>query len=357
MNTHRGLGSTYQRGKVWWFQYYRNGKAYRESSNSTKENDARKLLKRKLGEIVLGMFIEPSSEKITLKQITDDLLTDYRVNGKRSLSRMQNSTNHLRTYFIDDKVLSITTDRIRSYISHRQAEGAVNATINRELAALKRSFTLGVQAQKLHTRPYIPTLQENNVRTGFFEYGDFVAVRDRLPDYLKPVVTFLYYTGCRKGEALALEWRQVDMDNCVVRLDPGTTKSGEGRLLFLDGELLQVIQSQSDKRTILCPHIFHSKGKRIGDFRKAWRSACKAVGLAGRIPHDLRRTAIRNMIRAGVPERVAMMISGHKTRSVFDRYNIVNEQDLREAARKTSEHIEHQSKVPSVVPLKTTGTV
>jgi len=153
MNTHRGLGSTYQRGNVWWFQYYRNGKAYRESSNSTKENDARKLLKRKLGEIVLGMFIEPSSEKITLKQLTDDLLTDYRVNGKRSLSRMQNSTNHLRTYFIDDKVLSITTDRIRSYISHRQAEGAVNATINRELAALKRSFTLGVPAQPLIVAP------------------------------------------------------------------------------------------------------------------------------------------------------------------------------------------------------------
>ena len=228
MKSRRGTGSIFRRGGVCWIQYYRNGKRYRESSYSTKEVNAKKLLKRKLGEIAVGRFIEPQAEKITLKELTDDFLNDYRVNRKKSLNRVEDSVNHLLDYFIDDKVFTVTTDRIRKYISHRQEQKAANATINRELAALKRSFNLGIQAQKLHARPYIPTLQENNIRKGFFEHGDFTAVRDRLPDYLKPVVTYLYISGWRKEEALSLEWRQVDLDNSMVRLDPGTTKSKEG---------------------------------------------------------------------------------------------------------------------------------
>ncbi len=366
MKSRRGTGSIFRRGGVCWIQYYRNGKRYRESSYSTKEVDAKKLLKRKLGEIAVGRFIEPQAEKITLKELTDDFLNDYRVNRKKSLNRVEDSVNHLLDYFIDDKVITVTTDRIRKYISHRQEQKAANATINRELAALKRSFNLGIQAQKIHTRPYIPTLEENNIRKGFFEHGEYTAVRDGLPDYLKPVVTFLYFSGWRKEEALSLEWRQVDMNNNMVRLDPGTTKSKEGLVLFLDGELVEVIQSQWGKRkvaeipghspTLLCPYVFHREGKRIGDFRKAWRTACKAAGQEGKIPHDFRRTAIRNMVRAGNPERVVMAISGHKTRSVFDRYNIVSEDDLREAARKTSEHMKRQTAASTVVhPIKKQG--
>jgi len=362
MKSRRGTGSIYKRGDVYWIQYYRNGKPYRESSYSTKEMDARKLLKRKLGEIAVGQFVEPQAEKITLKQLTENLLNEYRVNRRKSLKRVEDSVNHLLDYFKDDKAITVTTDRINAYIAHRQEQGAANATINRELAALKRSFNLILRARKLHTRPYIPTLEENNIRKGFFEHGEFIAVRDKILDYLKPVVTFLYLSAWRKQEALSLQWRQVDLEARMIRLDPGTTKSKEGRVLFLDGELLEVIQSQWRKRkvaeipgqspTLLCPYVFHREGRRIGDFRKAWQTACKAVGLEGRIPHDFRRTAIRNMVRAEIPERVVMAISGHKTRSVFDRYNIVSEDDLREAARKSSEHMQRQSKASSVHPIK-----
>jgi integrase len=363
MRLRKGTGHLYKRGGIYWVQYYRNGKRYRESSYSTKEIDAKRLLKRKLGEIAVGRFIEPQTEKVMLKELTDDLQNDYRVNGKRSINRVEDSIAHLLDYFIDDKAITVTTDRIRSYISHRQEQKAANATINRELAVLKRSFNLGVQAQKVHARPYIPTLEENNIRKGFFEHGDFVAVRDMISQYLKPVVIFLYFSGWRKEEALSLEWRQVDMEARSVRLDPGTTKNKEGRVLFLDGELLQVIEYQWEKRkvaeipgespTLICPYVFHRGGKRIGDFRKAWKTACRGAGLEGRIPHDFRRTAIRNMVRAGIPERVVMAISGHKTRSVFDRYNIVSEEDLREAARKASEHIRRQSTTHSVRTMKT----
>ena len=168
MITRRGEGSVYQRGSVFWIQYYRNGKPYRESSYSGKEADARKLLKRRLAEIAVGRFIEPQTEKITLKALMEDLLNDYRINQKKSFKRVEDSVNHLNDYFQDDRALTITTDRIRAYISHRQEGRAANATINRELAALKRAFNLAVQAQKLHTRPYIPTLSEYKNRQGFF---------------------------------------------------------------------------------------------------------------------------------------------------------------------------------------------
>jgi integrase len=182
---------------------------------------------------------------------------------------------------------------------------------------------------------------------------------------LRPVVTFAYYTGWRKREILSLKWNQVDLAAKAVRLDPGTTKNREGRTIALDGELLEVIQGQWERRkvaeipgqspTLLCPYVFHREGKPIRDFRGAWETACGEAKLTGRLFHDFRRTAVRNMVRAGVPERVAMMVSGHKTRSVFDRYNIVSEEDLKEAARKTWAHVQEQETASKVVPLKSGG--
>ena len=152
------------------------------------------------------------------------------------------------------------------------------------------------------------------------------------------------------------------MNARAVRLDVGTTKNDKGRLVILDGELLEAIQGQWERRkvaeipgqspTLLCPYVFHRDGKPIRDFRKAWNKARKETGLAGKILHDFRRTAVRDMVRAGVHERVAMTISGHQTRSVFDRYNIVSEDDLKEAARRTWEHAQSQEKASNVVALK-----
>jgi integrase len=143
-------------------------------------------------------------------------------------------------------VPEITSPKIEAYIESRLEEGAANATINRELAALKRMMNLGAKQTppKVNRVPYFSLLKENNVKKGFFEYAQFVALRAELPDYLKGFVTFAYKTGWRVSEITDLTWNQVDLDNGIVRLEPGETKNNEGRTVYLDDELRDVFNQQ-----------------------------------------------------------------------------------------------------------------
>ncbi len=201
---------------------------------------------------------------------------------------------------------------------------------------------------KVSMIPYIPMLKESNIRKGFFEHHEFLALRDALPFHLKPVVTFAYQTGWRRSEILKLTWDKVDLRQGIVRLDPGETKNEEGRTIYLNEELLREMGALHSKRHLGCPYVFHRNGAPIREFRGSWGSACNKAALKDRSFHDFRRTAVRNMVRSGIPERVAMMISGHKTRRVFDRYHIVSDEDLKEAARRQQTFIESQSLTETV---------
>jgi integrase len=336
------MGSIYKRGDTYWIKYCHKGKVVRESSGSSKMEVAKRLLRRREGKISEGKQPGVHFEKVTVKELLEDFLTDYKVNKRKSLRKARACADHLREFFGGMKAADVTTAMVKEYISRRMEEGVTNATINRELSALKRSFNLAAQCTppKVAEVPYIPTLRESNVRKGFFEYEEFVCLREALPYYARPVVTFAYRTGWRKAEVLDLTWERVDLREGTVRLEPGESKNEEARTLYLDSELKAVLKEQMANRRLGCPYVFHRKGQKMADFRKAWVSACRKARLGERVFHDFRRTAVRNMVRAGIPERVAMMRSGHKTRSVFDRYNIVSPNDLKEAASKMESYFQ-----------------
>lgn len=336
------MGSIYKRGNIYWLKYYQDGKPIRESSKSSREADARKLLRKREGEIAEGKRPGVYFDRVSFDDLAADYILDYKVNGKKTLAKAERVVRlHLEPFFGRYSATRINTPLIRKYIAYRLDQGASNATINRELSAIKRMFNLASSCTppKVAQVPYIPMLKEQNVRRGFFEHDEFLALREALPPHLKGMVTFAYKSGWRVGEITGLTWNMVDLKQGVARLEAGTTKNGDGRTIYLDAELADVFREQFRNRQLGCPYVFHRRGAKIGRFDKSWHRACKRAGVDGRIFHDLRRTAIRNMVRAGVNERVAMTISGHKTRSVFDRYNIVNDEDLRRASGQVSEFL------------------
>lgn len=350
----KGMGRIFRRGDVWWVAYYHRGIEHRESTRQTGpagEKAAARLLKKRMGEIGRGQLVGPQEEKVTFDALADDLERDYRVNGRRSAETLGYQLRHLRAAFTDVRALDLTTDRVRAYVADRQAEGAANATVNRELAALKRMFTLAIEAGRLSRRPHVPMLDEHNARQGFVDHGAFLALQGALPDYLRDPVAFLYYSGWRVSEMRSLQWRDVDVPGRVVRLRPEHSKNKEGRILPLSGELLAVIERAAGNRRLDCLHVFHRDGHPLRDFRDSWQNACQTAGMPGLLVHDLRRSAVRNMVRAGVPERVAMALSGHKTRAVFDRYNIVSEADLLAATDRVQAHLAETREPARVVAL------
>jgi len=235
---------------------------------------------------------------------------------------------------------ALSTERTLAYVRHRQEQQAANATINRELAALKRMFRLGEKAGRVVRRPYIAMLQERNARIGFFERSEFDAVLAHLPVDLRAVFEVTYILGWRvKSEILTRQWAHVDFRSGWLRLEPGETKNDEGRQFPLTPDLRAVLERQRE-RTIageqttgaVIPWVFHRAGMRIKSFRRAWVTACKKAGIPERVPHDFRRTAVRNLERAGVPRSTAMKMVGHRTESIYRRYAIVDEAMLKEGA-------------------------
>jgi integrase len=353
---------------------------FRENSHSQKWVVAERLLRKWLGEIDAGVFVAPAAERLLYKDLRVALFADYRANGRKSLLKHADGTEYicgvsaLDDFFASDRAAEITTPRIREFIAKLQRHRLPNATVNRSLALLRRMFRLVFEDGSLRVVPHFPMLKESNVRKGFVVHDQYSLLRDALPDYLKPVLAMGYYTGMRQGEILPLRWEQVSFRDSQVLLDPGTTKNDEPRIVPLTGELLAILEMQFDRHKLECPQcpfVFFYRGRKIGVFRKVWRNTCVRLGLArfvcvhcgkstigteqcapcsklgkqnqrryeGLLFHDLRRTGVRNLVRAGVPERVAMDVSGHKTRAVFDRYNIVNERDLKDAAQKLSRYL------------------
>jgi integrase len=340
------LGTIYQRKKrapdgtevvlpTWWIQYSRGGKIFRESVKSDNYADAERMLKRRQGELVTGAFAGLAPERIRISQLLDDELDDMKLNERRSYKAVECAIRlHLRPFLGDVRAADFSTTLVKNYKTRRQSERASNASINRELTMLKRAFNLGYRADPpLVTKvPHIQRLPERNVRTGFLEPEHYKRLRDQLAGDLKLLFVLGYNTGARLGELRQIKWSQVESNRIV--LNPGTTKNGDGRSLPIYGEMSGWIAMAKQTRDQFpdCPFVCHNHGKPLGDscVKKSWKKACTAVGLPHLHFHDLRRSAVRNMDRAGVPRPVAMRISGHKTESMYNRYNIVSDRDVAE---------------------------
>lgn len=344
-----------------------NGKrAYQNRTIHGTKRDAEKVLadllqKRSLGPQLIDV------DRVLVGELLDDLERDYRLNRKTIPFCEGNVRLHLRPYFGAMRAARVTSDTIRQYCDARLEAGAAMAKVNRELSLLKRAFNIAARATpaKVIRVPYIRMFREDNARRGFFEHSEYLAMRAALPDFLRPVLVFAYYTGCRRGEILALRWNQVDLLAGIVRLEVGETKNRQGRVIPLAGELLELLKlhrQDSSTRYPACPFVFHREGSPIRQFNKEWNAAAKLAGFVDaegkptKLFHDTRRSAVRNLVRAGTSEDVCMKISGHKTRSIFSRYNVTTEADIRQGAARLAEYLQNVERHTAEQERHTIGT-
>lgn len=321
--------------------------------------DAQRELAKRLAEVAQGIPVSSKPNLVLFGELLADVINDYTMNKKRSLAAVElRIRRHILPVFGKRKASQIATSQIRAYIVQRQAGGAKDGTINRELTVMKRAFSLAMQGRKLLVRPHVPMLRENNTRTGFFTREEVDRLCAVLDEPYRSFVLFAFLTGWRTSEIRGLQWRNVDFDANEIRLDAGTTKNGEARVFPMTTELRSLLKGLTDagrakqtkpkpvsKKVVSAkaPNVFNIGGLPIGEFRKTWANACKKAGLpvvirkdgtvkAVRIPHDLRRSAARELENAGVPRSTIKELLGHKTDSMFSRYRIVSADDKRRAA-------------------------
>lgn len=302
------------------------------------EARAKELLARSARRVIAS---NPSLED--LLQLVKD---DYDANGRSSITHYKSRTGHLRSFFGNPKASAIHTGHIRAYQAHRQHEGAMPATINVELAVLQRGYSLARQDGSFQDAgPTFPRLATKNARKGFFEREDMERLRSFLPEHLSCLAVVAFVTGWRKMELLTREWRHVDFNGGWLRLDPNETKNGEGRNFPLTDELRDALKeqrlyvdAQQARYGKVIPWVFpNDKGDPTTHLWFDWDRARKAANLPQRIFHDFRRTAVRNLERAGVPRSAAMALVGHKTQAMYSRYAIADEGLLTEAGQKLND--------------------
>lgn len=338
-----GTGRVFQRGETWWVDYSVHGRRFRETSGSTKRAEAVKLLKRRLGEQGSGHFVGPDAERVTFEDLMRMIEDDYAAQRRRAAKQLRSTIKRLAASFAGARAVDITTDRLTAYVRHQQADGYAAGTIRKDMACIKRAFNLAIRAGHLATKPHIPSVRVQDARQGFLSMGEVEKVCTEIGSDLAPVIRFAALTGWRKREVLGITWARVDFEAGTVHLEAARSKNAEGRTFPFSAlpplaELLRTQRERTravERRTgAVVPWVFHRGGEPILSMRGAWDTACTRAGVPGAWFHDLRRTAVRNLERAGVPRSVAMKLTGHKTEAVYRRYAIVDSVELAEGVGK-----------------------
>lgn len=352
--------------KYWRAQYTHDGKVVRVSTEEHVKQRALAVLQRLMGDSARGLPPLPDAHKIHYTDLRRGLIADYEAKGNKSLTTTAdgedwiNGLPQLDAFFEYPKthgpsVTRITTDTSRDFAQKRLADGVGGAMVNRSLACLRRMLKLAYEDGKIQSVPKIRFLKEPPARKGFLEQEKFEELVALLPTHLRPLIMFLYYCGVRVNEARQIEWTQVSLDARLIRLEEEQTKGEEARVVPLPSVLVALLRDVEPKSG----RVFDSE-----NLRTEWEKACAACGLgkrtkmepkhekgfvyykySGLLIHDLRRSAVRNLRKAGVPETVIMKITGHKTAEVFRRYNIVSTDDVSAAMRSLELKVSSDSSV------------
>jgi len=370
----RGSGSLFRKGnsRTWTIQFYKTGPdgkrvREREATGLTSQSAAQKVLTRRLDQVERGELIETRRRSARISELYEALHVHY-LNDKRPETAQRLAWQwklHLAPSFANLLAAGLTTDDVAGYTRRRQEQGASNATINRELSALRRMFNLGRRTTppKVRVLPYIPLLKEDNTRTGFVDDAQFARLAfaaEAGERWLRLFLELAFSYGWRKGELLTLRVRQVDIEARSIRLDPGSTKNREGREVAMTSRVATLLREAVRGKKPEDFVLTRKGGKPVKDFRKAWRDLCVRAGLgqwlcracakaragkkcdcgsrrwkyAGLIIHDFRRSAAKALRAAGVAESVIMAAGGWKTAAMFRRYAIVSSADQRAAVEK-----------------------
>jgi integrase len=333
-----GMGSVRLKGNIWEIRYRQNGKQKTESSHSREKADARRLLKKRLDEIRRGKLPVVETGQLTVEAMLTRVKNAFLRKNRKSVARLDLAVKHLTGYFGGRKASTITAADIDQYVIQRRGEGCADSSLNKELGCLGRGFKFAIKDRFLEWMPEIPFFKCENVREGYVTETQFEKIKKGLDEPIQDVAQFGFIAGWRKGEILGLLWRQVDWHTLTIRLPGKQTKNGKPRLFPFKGD--PILRALFEKRRETTRRLERETGRIIQNvftwedgrlikcFRGNWDRACTAAGLPGLLFHDLRRSACRAMVRAGLREPSVMDLLGHKTRSMFDRYAIMDEEDL-----------------------------
>ena len=383
-----GTGSVFRYAgrKRFTIQYYQDGRRIREATGLTSKSEAQKLLTERLRQVSRGELDLCEQRPVRVEELYLSLEEHVKVNRPKSLKDLRGRWRHLKPVFGFVFARKLTTDSVIRYAAQRKEEGAANATVNRELATLRRAFNLGRRATppKVRGVPYIPMLKEDNVRRGFVEDSEFSRLTAEAHElWLRALLEVGFTYGWRRSELLGLRVRQLNFDTRTIRLDPGTTKNREGREVAMTDSVAVLLAQAAAGKHADDFLLTRGDGKPIRDFRRAWWNLCVRAGLgsftcrvcarpvpgggkcrecgarrpaySGLIVHDMRRSAAKALRSAGVPESVIMNMGGWKTPAMFRRYAIVSSADQRAAVEKLERARAANSPQIALISAKTTS--
>lgn len=341
----------------WWVKVWKDGQPIYQSTDSSTYGDAVELKQRLIAEMVSGQRSGGAPERVRINELLNDWL-DENTSASEETKRIYRYSveANIRPAFGSLKPVQLTTERLAEYRKQRvkklmerrrsadddgeaKAKKAAHVTVNREFAYLRASLLHASKKTppKVLRVPSFPMAKEDNARQGFLEASVYEKLRDAFLDTgVQLLFIVAYNIGVRSKELRLIEWDQVDFRDGIISIL--RTKNGEARAVpIFSGDMFDYLKAAKATRDRLYPQskwVFSRTGEPIKDFREEWENSCKRAGCSGLLFHDLRRTAVRNMVRIhGLDRTIAKKISGHKTDSMFDRYNIIDVEDIKAAKR------------------------